>query len=100
MLRYARVPSNLPASCDGCGESKKFDMNQPLRHLSLIEHCTLSTFSSSCLTSSADLYFFAHHHLRTGKDIMTVEDDFILHNHTSRLSCLQLHLYPHPAGSG
>jgi len=30
MLRYARVPSNLPASCDGCGESKKFDMNHAL----------------------------------------------------------------------
>jgi len=27
MLRYARVPSNLPTSCDGCGESKKFDVN-------------------------------------------------------------------------
>jgi len=30
MLRYARVPSNLPTSCDGCGESKKFDVNHAL----------------------------------------------------------------------
>ena len=30
MLRYARVPSNLPTSCDGCGESKKFDVNHTL----------------------------------------------------------------------
>ena len=27
MLRYARVPSNLPTSCDGRGESKKSDVN-------------------------------------------------------------------------
>jgi len=30
MLRYARVPSNLPTSCDGCGESEKFDVNHAL----------------------------------------------------------------------
>jgi len=30
MLRYARVPSNLPTSCDGRGESKKFDVNHAL----------------------------------------------------------------------
>jgi len=30
MLRYARVPSNLPTSCDGCSESKKFDVNHAL----------------------------------------------------------------------
>jgi len=30
MLRYARVTSNLPTSCDGCGESKKFDVNHAL----------------------------------------------------------------------
>jgi len=30
MLRYARVPSNLPTSCDGCGEFKKFDVNHAL----------------------------------------------------------------------
>ena len=30
MLRHARVPSNLPTSCDGCGESKKFDVNHAL----------------------------------------------------------------------
>jgi len=30
MLRYARIPSNLPTSCDGCGESKKFEVNHAL----------------------------------------------------------------------
>ena len=30
MLRYARVPSNLSTSCDGCSESKKFDVNHAL----------------------------------------------------------------------
>ncbi len=30
MLRYARVPSNLPTSCNGCGESKEFDVNHDL----------------------------------------------------------------------
>jgi len=30
MLRYARIRSNLPTSCDGCGESKKFDVNHAL----------------------------------------------------------------------
>jgi len=30
MLRYPRVPSNLPTSCDGCGESKKFNVNYAL----------------------------------------------------------------------
>ncbi len=30
MLRYARVPSNLPTSCDGRGESKKSDVNHDL----------------------------------------------------------------------
>ena len=30
MLRYACVPSNLPTSCDGCVESKKFDLNHAL----------------------------------------------------------------------
>jgi len=30
MLHYACVPSNLPTSCDGCGESKKFDVNHAL----------------------------------------------------------------------
>jgi len=30
MLRYARVSSNLPTSCDGCGESEKFDVNHAL----------------------------------------------------------------------
>jgi len=30
MLRYARVPSNLPTSCDSCGESKKFNVNHAL----------------------------------------------------------------------
>jgi len=30
MFRYERVPSNLPTSCDGCGESKKFDVNHAL----------------------------------------------------------------------
>jgi len=30
MLRYARVPLNLPTSWDGCGESKKFDVNHAL----------------------------------------------------------------------
>ena len=27
MLRYTRMPSNLSTSCDGCGKSKKFDVN-------------------------------------------------------------------------
>jgi len=30
MLRYARVPSNLPISCDRCGESKNFRVNHAL----------------------------------------------------------------------
>jgi len=30
MLRYARVPSNLPTSCDRYGESKKFDVKRAL----------------------------------------------------------------------
>jgi len=30
MLRYARVPLKLPTSCDGCGESKTFDVNHAL----------------------------------------------------------------------
>jgi len=30
MLRYARVASNLPTSCDGYGEAKKFDVNHAL----------------------------------------------------------------------
>ena len=30
MLRYAHIPSNLPTSCDGCGESKKFHVNHNL----------------------------------------------------------------------
>jgi len=29
-LQYTRVPSNLPTSCDGCGESEKFDVNHAL----------------------------------------------------------------------
>jgi len=29
-LRYASILSNLPTSCDGCGESKKFDVNHAL----------------------------------------------------------------------
>jgi len=30
MLQYARLPSNLPTSCDECGESKTFDVNHAL----------------------------------------------------------------------
>jgi len=30
MLRHAHIPSNLPTSCDGCGESKKVDVNHAL----------------------------------------------------------------------
>ena len=30
MLRYARVPSNLSTSYDGCGELKKFNVNHAL----------------------------------------------------------------------
>jgi len=30
MLRYASVSSNLPISCDRCGEPKKFDVNHAL----------------------------------------------------------------------
>jgi len=30
ILRYARVASDLPTSCDGCGESKKFEVNHAL----------------------------------------------------------------------
>jgi len=30
MLRYARIPSNLPTSYDGCGKSKKIDVNHAL----------------------------------------------------------------------
>jgi len=27
---YARIPSNLPTSCNGCGEDKKFGLNHAL----------------------------------------------------------------------
>jgi len=71
-----------------------------MRNLCVIYLCTIGKFertlytlvsSSSCLTSSADPHFFAHD-LHTGSDITTVQDDLILHNHTSHLSCLQLHV--------
>jgi len=29
-LRYVRLPSNLPTSCDGCVKSEKFDVNHAL----------------------------------------------------------------------